>query len=120
MTLRTTVRNPLVATMLGAVLGAAPLGALYTMGVAPKTARARTPRAADVTSVEPVAGTAVLLPDFTPLVKKYGPAVVNIRVIEKAGGSEQARFPTGPNRPFSPFFFPWPSFPRAAAGSRPR
>jgi serine protease Do len=44
-----------------------------------------------------------MLPDFTTLVKKYGPAVVNIRVIEKAPDQGEDN-PFGPNSPFAPFF----------------
>jgi serine protease Do len=103
MTVRTAVRNPLIAGALGLVLGAAPLAALY--GVAtPATAHAQgSPPPAAVTSTQPRGGVAVMLPDFTTLVKRYGPAVVNIRVIEKAqdqGGDN----PFGPNSPFAPFF----------------
>jgi serine protease Do len=103
MTVRTAVRNPLIAGALGIVLGAAPLAALY--GVAtPATAHAQgSPPPAAVTSAQPRGGVAVMLPDFTSLVKRYGPAVVNIRVIEKAQ-DEGADNPFGPNSPFAPFF----------------
>jgi serine protease Do len=102
MTVRTAVRNPLIAGALGVVLGAAPLAALYGIAT-PTTAHAQgSPPPAAVTSA-PRGGVAVMLPDFTALVKRYGPAVVNIRVIEKAqdtGGDN----PFGPNSPFAPFF----------------
>ena len=75
MTVRTAVRNPLIAGVLGVALGAAPLAALYTMGAAPTTAHAQGSPPAAVTSAQPRGGVAVLLPDFTSLVKKYGPAV---------------------------------------------
>jgi serine protease Do len=103
MTVRTAVRNPLIAGALGIVLGAAPLAALY--GVAtPAAAHAQgSPPPAAVTSAQPRGGVAVMLPDFTSLVKRYGPAVVNIRVIEKAQ-DEGADNPFGPNSPFAPFF----------------
>jgi serine protease Do len=103
MTVRTAVRNPLIAGALGVVLGAAPLAALY--GVAtPTTAHAQgSPPPAAVTSTQPRGGVAVMLPDFTTLVKRYGPAVVNIRVIEKAE-DEGGDNPLGPNSPFAPFF----------------
>ena len=100
MTVRTAVRNPLVAGVLGIVLGAAPLAALYGVA-APATAHAQgSPPPAAVTSR---GGVAVMLPDFTSLVKKFGPAVVNIRVIEKASDQGQDN-PFGPNSPFAPFF----------------
>ncbi|MHA0111207.1 DegQ family serine endoprotease, partial [Klebsiella pneumoniae] len=42
-------------------------------------------------------------PDFSPLVEKYGPAVVNVEVVEKA---QTANGPQGlsPNDPFYDFF----------------
>jgi serine protease Do len=103
MSVRTAVRNPLVAGVLGVVLGAAPLAALYSVA-APTMAHAQgSPPPAAVTSAQPRGGVAVMLPDFTTLVKKYGPAVVNIRVIEKAP-EEGGDNPFGPNSPFAPFF----------------
>jgi serine protease Do len=103
MTVRTAVRNPLVAAVLGVVLGAAPLAALYGTA-APAVAHAQgSPPPAAVTSSQPRGGVAVMLPDFTSLVKKFGPAVVNIRVIEKAPDQGQDN-PFGPNSPFAPFF----------------
>ncbi len=102
MRVRTAVRNPLIAGVLGIVLGAAPLVAVYTAGAEPAMAHAQdsAPPAA-VTSAK--GGVAVMLPDFTTLVKKYGPAVVNIRVIERAP-SQGDKNPFGPNSPFAPFF----------------
>jgi serine protease Do len=103
MTVRTAVRNPLIAGALGLVLGAAPLAALYGIAT-PTTAHAQgSPPPAAVTSAQPRGGVAVMLPDFTTLVKRYGPAVVNIRVIEKAQDQEGDN-PFGPNSPFAPFF----------------
>jgi serine protease Do len=54
----------------------------------------------------PAVETAVrALPDFSPLVEKYGPAVVNVEVVEKAqpstGGGPQG---LSPNDPFYDFF----------------
>ncbi|MDE2449768.1 MAG: Do family serine endopeptidase [Gammaproteobacteria bacterium] len=103
MTVRNAVRNPLIAGVLGAALGAAPLAALYSVGAAPTTAHAQGAPPAAVTSAQPRGGVSVMLPDFTTLVKKFGPAVVNIRVIEKAQ-DEGENNPFGPNSPFAPFF----------------
>ncbi|HEX8757185.1 MAG TPA: trypsin-like peptidase domain-containing protein, partial [Steroidobacteraceae bacterium] len=104
MRVRNAVRNPLIAGVLGVVLGAAPLAALYSVAD-PSTAHAQgSPPPAAVTSAQPRGGVAVMLPDFTTLVKKYGPAVVNIRVIEKAPESQGNDNPFGPNSPFAPFF----------------
>jgi serine protease Do len=110
MTVRTAVRNPLIAAVLGIVLGAAPLVALYTVGAAPTMAHAQgSPPPAAVTSAQPHGGVAVMLPDFATLVKQYGPAVVNIRVIEKAPTEEGGNGnPFGPNSPFAPFFHGMP------------
>ena len=106
MTVRTVVRNPLVAGVLGVVLGAAPLAALYGIA-APTPAHAQgSPPPAAVTSAR--GGVAVMLPDFTSLVKRFGPAVVNIRVIEKAQQDEGNDNPFGPNSPFAPFFHGFP------------
>jgi len=93
----------LVAGVIGAVLVAAPLATLYSVA-APAMAHAQgSPPPAAVTSSQPRGGVAVMLPDFTTLVKKFGPAVVNIRVIEKAP-EEGDNNPFGPNSPFAPFF----------------
>ncbi len=111
------VRKPLVIAMLGAATVAVPVGALYLSGAAhaaPSTA------AQTVAAPNPVAA----LPDFSGMVEKYGPAVVNITVTTKVstnwqgeengdnggngGGNED---PFGPNSPFAPFFrgFGFPS-----------
>ncbi len=101
---RNAVRNPLIAGALGAVLGAAPLAALYGVA-APMTAQAQgSPPPAAVTSAQPRGGVAVMLPDFTSLVKKFGPAGVSVRVIEKAPEEQGNQNPFGPNSPFAPFF----------------
>jgi serine protease Do len=93
----------LIAGAVGLVLGAAPLAALYGIA-APATAQAQgSPPPAAVTSTQPRGGVSVMLPDFTTLVRRYGPAVVNIRVIEKAQ-DEGGDNPFGPNSPFAPFF----------------
>ncbi len=45
------------------------------------------------------------LPDFSPLVEKYGPAVVNVEVVEKAQGGGNGSVPgLSPNDPFFDFF----------------
>ncbi len=61
------------------------------------------------------------LPDFAPLVDKYGPAVVNVEVVEKA----QQGGPGGlsPNDPFFDFFrrfgIPGPDSPQQPHGNQP-
>jgi serine protease Do len=101
------VRKPLVIAMLGAATLAVPIGALYFSGAAHASAPA--PAAA----VNPVAA----LPDFSGMVQKYGPAVVNITVTSKVSTAWQSdengdnegngngnENPFGPNSPFAPFF----------------
>jgi serine protease Do len=113
------VRKPLVIAMLGAATVAVPVGALYFAGAAhaaPSTAAqvaVAAPAAAPAAAVNPVAA----LPDFSGMVQKYGPAVVNITVTTKVStawqGEEQGDNgdngngtddPFGPNSPFAPFF----------------
>ncbi len=100
MTLRTALRNPLVAAAFGALLVAAPLTALYTLRSADA---ANTPSAASSAG-----GAQVQLPNFTSLVQQYGPAVVSISVIEKPSGSAGQQSPFGPDSPFAPFFHNFP------------
>ena len=52
-----------------------------------------------------------VLPDFSAMVQKYGPAVVNITVTKKMSNAD-ADDPFGPNSPFAPFFRGFPGFPR--------
>ena len=104
MTMRNVIRNPLIAAALGALIGAAPLAALY--GV--RAAQATTPPAG-LTSSAAKGGVAVVLPDFSTLVKRYGPAVVSIRVIEKSPSASTQGSPFGPNSPFAPFFHNFPA-----------
>ncbi len=110
------VRKPLVIAMLGAATVAVPVGALYFSGAAhaaPSTAAqtAAAPAAAASAAVNPVAA----LPDFSGMVQKYGPAVVNITVTTKVSAAWQGEEngdnggngnddPFGPNSPFAPFF----------------
>ncbi len=47
----------------------------------------------------------VALPDFTPIVKQYGPAVVNISTTETKVAKQQSPFP--PDSPFNQFFAPF-------------
>jgi serine protease Do len=105
MTMRKLIRNPLLAAALGALIGAAPLAALYSVRAANA---ANTTPPAGLTSSSPRGGVAVVLPDFSTLVKKYGPAVVSIRVIEKSSGSGMQGSPFGPGSPFAPFFHNFP------------
>jgi serine protease Do len=66
-------------------------------------AQASPQTAAAIPSVPAAEATARALPDFSPLVERYGPAVVNVEVVEKA---QPAGGPQGlsPNDPFYDFF----------------
>ena len=116
MSIQTFVRKPLAAGVLGALIAAVPLSALLARGA---------PAARDVTPASVVATTAanpspdlapaavatlprtgVQLPDFSALVERYGPAVVNIQVksmVKTAGGLQ---LPPGLSQddPFFRFF----------------
>ena len=101
------IRNPLIAAVLGAAFVAAPVSVLYAVGVAP---RAAVTAPAPVTPVPATGNPAAVLPDFSSMVQKYGPAVVNISVVTKTpaayspDGDDSDDNPFGPNSPFAPFF----------------
>jgi len=65
------------------------------------------------------------LPDFTALVDRYGPAVVNVQVTERRDSTAGRANPRGvdPNDPFSEFFrrfgIPNPNNPNAPRGNAP-
>jgi serine protease Do len=126
MTFMSFVRKPLVIAALGAASFAVPVGALYLAGASHAAASSAT----QATAVQPAAaavasGPASALPDFSGMVQKYGPAVVNITVTTKVstafqgdegdegdgdgdsngnGGGAGQQDPFGPNGPFAPFF----------------
>ena len=101
------IRNPLIAAVLGAAFVAAPVSVLYGVGVTP---RAAVTAPAPVTPVPATGNPAAVLPDFSSMVQKYGPAVVNISVVTKTAaaysqdGDDSDDNPFGPNSPFAPFF----------------
>ena len=106
--------KPLAAAALGAII-AAPLGALYTY-----SARAQSPShtvTAPVQTAPATGNSAAVLPDFSSMVQKYGPAVVNIQVVEKvpASWSQDGDDDNSPNAnpfantPFAPFFRNFPA-----------
>jgi serine protease Do len=113
----TFVRKPLVAAILGAATITLPVGALYLAG----SARAAAPAAAmSATAAAASPAPTMMLPDFSAMVQKYGPAVVNISVTTKVpaswnqgdqngdnggdNGDNGDQNPFGPNSPFAPFF----------------
>jgi len=122
MKLSSLVKKPLLAAIVGAAL-AVPVGALYVG--ATHTAHAAQP--VPVTPVPQAANPGAMLPDFSTMVQRYGPAVVNIAVVEKMPASYQGDdsgedndqdngngsdngndndngSPFGPNSPLAPFF----------------
>src|SRR5581483_8327713 len=112
MSLRTLIRKPLAAAALGAAVIAAPVSVLYAVGVTTNAATAAAPAAAvgPVTSVPAAGNPSAVLPDFSTMVQKYGPAVVNITVVSKVPVADNGddeddnENPFGPNSPFAPFF----------------
>src|SRR4029077_15710133 len=124
MTARGFVRNQLYAALIGAVAVAAPVGALYALGAGPATAPAAVTQTAPTVSAPATGNPNAVLPDFSTMVQKYGPAVVNISLVSKVptsyspadqghpgadddddSGSQgpQGQNPFGPNSPFAPF-----------------
>ena len=119
MTTRIFVRNQLLAALVGAAAVAAPLGVLHALG-AGSTAAVMQP--APTVSAPATGNPNAVLPDFSTMVQKFGPAVVNISVVSKVpvsnnsgdededngnGGPNEGN-PFGPNSPFAPFFRNFP------------
>src|ERR1700693_1775073 len=122
------IRKPFVAAILGAAVIALPVSALYIAGAtrAVATPAALTTLAAGAAAAAaapaPVAVPALALPDFSSMVQRYGPAVVNISVVTRVsamnsqsgdeedspdngnGNGDNDNNPFGPNSPFAPFF----------------
>src|ERR1700761_9119399 len=134
MTPRTFVRNQLFAALLGAAAVAAPVGVLYAVGAGPAATQP-----APVVAAPATGNPNAVLPDFSTMVQKYGPAVVNISVVSKVptsyspddqdsdddddsgsqggpGGQGQNPFggqsPFGGQNPFAPFFRGMPQQPQ--------
>jgi serine protease Do len=129
MNLLSLIKKPLIAAVLGAVTIAVPVGAVYLAGATravatsaatptAAAASATTPSAAASTATAATAASPAMLPDFSTMVQKYGPAVVNISVVSKVSASFNSQGddnsegndspgdnnPFGPNSPFAPFF----------------
>ncbi len=136
MTPRTFVRNQLFAALIGAAAVAAPVGALYALGAGPAAPTAQTAQTSPATQgvpavTAPATGNPnAVLPDFSTMVQKYGPAVVNISVVSKVpasysqgdsdsddeddNSSPQEQSPFGGQNPFGqfgPFFRGFPMQP---------
>jgi serine protease Do len=88
---------------------------------------AQSPHPAQIAQAPPPATTAEgvvrALPDFSPLVERYGPAVVNVEVVEKsqAAGGGGGNPGLSPNDPFFDFFrrFGIPGPEQSPRGSQP-
>jgi serine protease Do len=123
------VRNQVAAALLGAAAVAAPVGALYALGAVPGAAPAQ--QAAPTVTAPATGNPNAVLPDFSTMVQKYGPAVVNISVVSRVpasysqqGGQQGGdsddddddsgpsnQNPFGPQSPFAPFFRGFPMQP---------
>jgi len=118
MNLANLIRKPLIAAVLGASMIGVPAGTLYILGATRALATPAPAAATAQVTPAPAASNSVLLPDFSSMVQKYGPAVVNIQVVTKVatgfngqgdqgdeeGGDSGPTNPFGPNSPFAPFF----------------
>jgi serine protease Do len=128
MTPRIFVRNQLFAALIGAAAVAAPVGALYALGGGPNTAPPAVTQPVPTVPAPATGNPNAVLPDFSTMVQKYGPAVVNISVVSKVPtsyspndqdseddddsgsqgqGQGQSPFGGGQN-PFAPFFRGFP------------
>lgn len=139
MSVRNFVRNQIFAAVIGAAAVAAPVGALYALGdihtAAAQTAAPAATQAAPTVSAPATGNPNAVLPDFSSMVQKYGPAVVNISVVSKVPASysqddqddgddndaPQDRNPFGGQNPFGqfgPFFRGFPIQPPQSAPMR--
>ena len=109
MNLLSLIKKPLIAAVLGAATIAVPVGALYVAGATRAVATSASPAPA---TPAPAANPATMLPDFSTMVLKYGPAVVNISVVSKMSASlssqgddnSDGNDSPSDNNPFGPFF----------------
>ena len=90
---KTLIRKPLAAAVLGAAFVAVPAGALFLYSSEHSAEAAAAVPASAPSVALPAAPVAGGLPDFRPLVQRYGPAVVNVSV------SANVRTSAGPNLP---------------------
>ena len=111
MNVNTLIRRPIAAALLGAATVAVPAGALYLYGAAPHAAEIvesipNAIAASQPSTTAAPSGMTASLPDFSSLVTRLGPSVVNISVSGTA--KTAAQMPGmpgfGPNDPFSQFF----------------
>jgi serine protease Do len=112
------IRKPMVVAVLWVASLAVPVSVLYFTGAAHASASTSALAPAAPATQAPAAypAPALALPDFSGMVQKYGPAVVNITVTTKVAAAWQGdengdngdengnEDPFGPNSPFAPFF----------------
>jgi serine protease Do len=108
----------LVCTGAAAVLAVGAAAILPTAWHSPASAAIPPVPAAASNAAAPVSSAVISgLPDFSPLVERYGPAVVNITVKQQMKTSAQQQLPDfGDDNPFAPFFRGFPMPPRRAMG----
>ncbi len=94
MSMQNLVRKPLVAGVLGALVAAVPLSTLLARGSTAELATT-TVAAAPVAPSSALPRSGVQLPDFSALVERYGPAVVNISVKANMKTSNGMQMPPG-------------------------
>jgi len=119
MSARNFVRNQLFAALIGAAAVGAPVSALYAFGAGPGTTPPAASQPAPTVTAPATGNPNAVLPDFSTMVQRYGPAVVNISVVSKVPtsynqgdpGSDddddsgpQGQNPFGSQSPFAPFF----------------
>jgi len=112
-------RGALAAAVVAAIAGGYAAGGLPHALVAP--AAAAQPATAQPAPAAPTAASAVGVTDFSPIVDRYGPAVVNITVTGKARPAQDSETmpQLDPNDPFFEFFRRFgPQFPRVPQGSQ--
>jgi serine protease Do len=113
MAVKTSVRQFVAATALGAFLVALAAGAIQTLGPQGVSVAA----SAAGPAPQP-ASAAAMLPDFSGMVQQYGPAVVHISVTTNvAVASSRPGSPHSDDSPFAPFFRSWPPNPAPARGA---
>ena len=79
-------------------------GATVADHVSLQAARAATPPPVAATPTQSAAAPVAALPDFSGLVEKYGPAVVNITVVQERKASEHPRLQTPDDEDVPPMF----------------
>jgi serine protease Do len=115
--------NRAVSVLCGSIVLVACSGGLNAQSPRTEVAQAPPPGATAPSPAASPAAEGVLraLPDFSPLVEKYGPAVVNVEVVEKPQPSNGGVPGLSPNDPFFDFFrrFGVPAPDQAPRGNQP-